>query len=249
LANIANRKKKAGLRAGTVPLTSRFWYPWSLVHNRRAVPGWFRDDSNLAGENIEVKRQTLLEGLTLVSLVILGAAVRLGFQDLPNFAPVAALALFAGYFFRSWGMAVCVPLGVMAISDTFIGGYDWRMMALVYGTLAAPVALRGVLRRSLTLENRSWGGAAAATTGLVFCSLAGSVAFFVVTNFGSWLWFSMYEHTPAGLLYCYQQAIPFFRYTLTGDLVFAVALFGGYALACQAGLVRKALVVPASSAT
>jgi hypothetical protein len=192
-----------------------------------------------------VKRQTLLEGLTLISLVVLGAGVRLWFQDLPNFAPVAALALFAGYHFRSWVLALCVPLGVMAISDTFIGGYDWRMMALVYGTLAAPVALRGVLRRTLSLENRNWAGAAAATTGLVFCSLAGSLAFFVVTNFGSWLWFSMYEHSAAGLLYCYQQAIPFFRYTLAGDLLFAVVLFGGYALACQVGWARKA--VPATT--
>ena len=31
--------------------------------------------------------------------------------------------------------------------DLQIGGYDWKMMAVVYGMLALPVALRGALRR------------------------------------------------------------------------------------------------------
>jgi hypothetical protein len=45
----------------------------------------------------------------------------------------------------------------------------------------------------------------------------------------------MYEHSLAGLLHCYAQGLPFFRYTLMGDLFFAVVLFGGYALAVNVG--------------
>ena len=55
------------------------------------------------------------------------------------------------------------------------------------------------------------------------CSLLASVLFFLVTNFGCWLWFDLYEHSVSGLVHCYAQALPFFRYTLAGDLVFASA--------------------------
>ena len=78
-----------------------------------------------------MKRQNLVQGVVFVLLVLVGAQVRIWLQDLPNFAPVAALALFAGYYFRSWLLALCLPLSIMAISDLAIGGYDWRMMALV----------------------------------------------------------------------------------------------------------------------
>jgi hypothetical protein len=185
-----------------------------------------------------VKRQTLVEGMVLTVLIALGAQLRIYFQDLPNFAPVAALALFAGYYFRSWVTALCVPLGVMVLSDAFIGAYDWRMMALVYGMLALPVVLRSPLRRYLDIKQRGVARTAAAVTGLVACSLFASLMFFFITNLGSWLWFDMYQHTWAGLVTCYVQALPFFRFTLTGDLLFALSLFGGYGLVSQLGFAQ-----------
>lgn len=187
-----------------------------------------------------MKRQHLVEGVLFVMLVLVGAQTRIWLQDVPNFAPVAGLALFAGYFFRSWLLALCLPLSVMAISDLSIGGYDWRMMAVVYGMLAVPVAFRTVLRRHLSVDQGGLKSATLAVTGLVGCSLGASVLFFLTTNFGSWLWFNMYEHTWAGLVQCYAMAIPFFRYTLCGDLFFAVALFGGYAVAAQFRLASEA---------
>ena len=186
-------------------------------------------------ESTQVKRQTLIEGLVFVVLVTLGAQLRIWLQDLPNFAPVAALALFSGYFFRSWILALAVPLGVMAVSDWTIGGYDWPMMALVYGMLAVPVAARGWLRRAATGER---GGVRSVAT-LIGCSLTASILFFVVTNFGVWLSYPTYPHTWAGLAECYAYAVPFFRYTVTGDLFFACVLFGGYAAAIRYGWVRQ----------
>jgi len=192
-----------------------------------------------------VKRQNLVQGVVFVLLVVVGAQVRIWLQDLPNFAPVAALALFAGYYFRSWLLALCLPLSIMAISDLAIGGYDWRMMALVYGMLALPVAFRSVLRRHLNLDQGGLRSASLAATGLIGCGLASSVLFFLITNFGSWLWFNMYEHSVSGLVQCYVMAIPFFRYTLCGDLFFAVVLFSGYAVAAQVRLAAQARSVPA----
>jgi len=193
-----------------------------------------------------VKRQHLVEGLVFVMLVLAGALTRIWLQDVPNFAPVAGLALFAGYFFRSWLLALCLPLSVMALSDLSIGGYDWRMMAIVYGMLAVPVAFRSLVRRNLSLDQGGLKSAALGVTGLVGCSLGASVLFFLTTNFGSWLWFDLYEHSLAGLIQCYAMAIPFFRYTLCGDLFFAVVLFGGYAFAAQVRLASEARRVPAA---
>lgn len=193
-----------------------------------------------------MKRQNLVEGVLFVLLVLVGAQVRIWLQDLPNFAPVAAVALFAGYYFRSWLLALCLPLSVMAISDLSIGGYDWRMMAVVYGMLALPVAFRTLLRRHLSLDQGGLRSASLAVTGLIGCSLASSVLFFLTTNLGSWLWFNMYEHSVSGLLQCYTMAIPFFRYTLCGDLFFAVVLFGGYAVAAQLRLAAQARSIPAA---
>jgi hypothetical protein len=116
------------------------------------------------------------------------------------------------------------------LSDTFIGSYDLRMMAVVYAALASPVLVRGFLRRWISLEQRP----VLAALGLLTCGLGASLFFFFVTNFATWIFFGTYEHTLAGLVHCYTQAIPFFRYTLAGDLLFALVLFGGYAIASHA---------------
>ena len=125
----------------------------------------------------------------------------------------------------------------MGISDFFIGSYDWHMMALVYGALMLPVFARGILRRWFSLEDGA--SPVRASAGLITGSLGASIAFFAISNFGAWMWYGTYEHTVAGIMHCYVQAIPFFRYTLAGDLFFAVALFGGYAVAMSYVLATK----------
>jgi hypothetical protein len=168
-----------------------------------------------------------------VSLVGAGAAARLALQDYPNFTPVAAISLFAGYYFRSAKWAVAVPLAIMLITDSVIGMYAPLLMASVYGMLALPVAARGLLRRVFRLETGSVGAAVASFCGLVGCGLLASVSFFLVTNFVCWLQGHGYEYTPAGFAQCYVQALPFFKNTLLGDLTFSLLLFGGYGAAVR----------------
>jgi hypothetical protein len=182
-----------------------------------------------------VKRLTRFELAAFVLLAAAGIALRMCFQAIPNFAPVAALALFAGYFFTSRWTAAALPVTVMVVTDWFIGGYHPAMMAVVYASLMAPVLIRGPLRQRFSAARGEVrfpaGQAAASTVGLVGCSLAASVIFFLVTNFAHWAIYDMYEKSAAGLLACYAAALPFFRYTLAGDLTFACLLFGGYVLA------------------
>ena len=119
----------------------------------------------------------------------------------------------------------------MLLSDALIGtgGYPLPLMLTVYGLLAFPVCLKTVLHRYLSLDAAPL-GVLRSVGGLLACSLACSLLFFVGTNWMVWMTGSWYEPTWAGLARCLTQALPFFRYTLAGDAVFAGIFFGGYAV-------------------
>lgn len=149
-----------------------------------------------------------------IGLILLGALVRV--TQHWNFAPVGALSLFAGARLRGW-QAYLVPLALMALTDPLLGGYS-AATPLVYASFMINVWIGTRLRKS---ENPLWIGSAA---------LAGSVQFFLLTNF-AWLGAStMYPHTLAGMLACYAAGVPFFWRTLASDLFYSGALFGLHAL-------------------
>ncbi len=186
--------------------------------------------------------------LVLLGLIVAGVICRVYFRGIPNFMPVAAMALFAGYFFRSRWWGLLVPVAIMGISDQFLTGYQWQMRSVVYGAVLLPVGFGELLRRWAPMESRHqnvW----AAATGMIGCSLASSILFYLLTNFAWWPWSSMYDKNLEGLLHCYAAGLPFFKYTLAGDLFFASVLFGGYAAILNSQLVvdeggSKAKVIP-----
>ena len=156
---------------------------------------------------------------TLFLLLIAAAAVASRLIPHPvNFAPVAALALFGGAYFDR-RISFLLPFAVLLVSDFFLGFYTG--IAWVYGSFFL-VSLIGWRLR----ERRTLGRTAAAT-------LAGSVLFFVVTNFGVWLGGALYTPDLAGLAACYAAAIPFFRNTLAGDGFYVAVLFGIAELAAR----------------
>jgi hypothetical protein len=55
--------------------------------------------------------------------------------------------------------------------------------------------------------------------------------FFILTNLGVWALTPLYPKTLSGLSECYVAALPFFRNTLAGDLLYSGLLFGGLAMA------------------
>jgi ABC-type multidrug transport system fused ATPase/permease subunit len=92
-------------------------------------------------------------------------------------------------------------------------------MWAVYGSFALMVWLGTWLRSRRRLQP------------IAGATLAGSVLFFVVTNFAVWLSGMTYPTTAVGLLACYVAAIPYFGNTIAGDAFYAALLFGGFALA------------------
>lgn len=181
--------------------------------------------SYTCGMNAHATRPVLL-----FTGLVLAAVVSRFLWIAPNFTAVGAAALFAGFMFRSRGVAAGVPIVAMLISDAVIGFYQWPVMLAVYGSLAAPALFGRLLR-----------GRAGATR-VAGCSVAGSVLFFVATNFAVWAC-GAYGHDSAGLAACYTAAIPFFKYTLAGDLVYAGVFFGVHALATSRVVADRPLAV------
>lgn len=154
--------------------------------------------------------------LFVVVIVSLAAASRL--VDHPfNFTPIAAMSLFAGcYLQKKWG--VFLPLLAMFVSDYFIGFYNWQVMVSVYLSIALAFGIGWFLRR-----HKKW-------YNVFFASLVSSFTFFILTNLAVWAFFNWYPHTWAGLINNFTLALPFFRNTIMGDLVYTAVFFGVFEL-------------------
>jgi len=151
-----------------------------------------------------------------VALVVVGIVSRL-LPHPANFTPLAALALFGGYYFKREGKII-LPLLALFVSDCFLGFYDLKLMLVVYFCFFLNVMLGSYLGDKKILGKA------------VGFSVVGSIIFFLATNFAVWAFGSWYPHTASGLVACFYLAIPFFRNTLLGDLFFTCSLFGAYQL-------------------
>ncbi|HYX68833.1 MAG TPA: DUF6580 family putative transport protein [Terriglobales bacterium] len=146
--------------------------------------------------------------------------VAIAFRFLPQtfgFTPITASLLYFGARApRKWMWA---PLLLMAGADLYLTRvvYHYPFTAdqlVVWGWYAAMILLGGLLKKK-----GGWARIAGA-------SLAGSVSFFVVSNFAVWLVWNMYPKTLGGLAACYTLALPFFRNGVMSDLLFTAAFFG-----------------------
>lgn len=149
----------------------------------------------------------------------------------PNFAPIGALALFAGlYLANKSRWALLLPLGAMFLTDLAIGFYDAKLMLVVYGSFL----FYGIFGYFIK-DQKSLGTVTLAT-------LAGSFLFYLTTNFAVWAFSPWYPPDLSGLMLSYFMALPFLKYTLLGDLFFTGVFVGGYELAL-AVLRRKASIL------
>jgi hypothetical protein len=130
--------------------------------------------------------RSLAGGLT-VATALLAGLIRLVPHPY-NLTPVGALGVFAGARLRLW-QAIVFPLAIMIVTDVILRmtmGYP-AFDPYVYGCFVVNVLLGRMLRR--TESPLAIGGV----------SVAASILFFLVTNFGVWLASSVDPQTlPAG---------------------------------------------------
>ena len=162
-----------------------------------------------------MNKQNFLRYGAAVAFIVIAAFSRL-LPHPANFTAVGALALFGGVYLDK-KFAFLIPLLAMLVSDYVIGFYGG--MYWVYGSFV----LIGFV--GLWLKNHKKPAV------ILGATLTSSVLFFVITNFGVWMTpGSIYAPSWAGLVDCYISAIPFFRNTIAGDVVFVSVMFGAYEL-------------------
>lgn len=165
--------------------------------------------------------------LVFVLLVVIAVVGRMGRVDW-NFTPVAATALFAGYYFRNRWVAALVPLSALAISDLTEQSHSspWVLLT-VWASMLLPAMLGPWLRASATKMQTLLRGGTSAILPTLF--------FFFTTNFAVWAVGPVpgsarqFTRDLTGLITCYLDAIPFAYKMLLGDLFYMTLLFGAWA--------------------
>jgi hypothetical protein len=131
--------------------------------------------------------------------------------------PVLAFGMFSTAHLRNRTLSLALPLLGWLLGDVLIRAArsDWGFFYpgwyLTYLAFLSCCLAGTFLRRGYNL-----GGSLAACAG-------GSISFFIISNFGSWV--AYYPQSWEGLTECYVSALPFFRplfvtTMLTGGLLF-----------------------------
>lgn len=134
-----------------------------------------------------------------------------------NITPIPSIGLFAG----TWcdrRIAWMMPIIPLLIGDLITGGYNPLIMVFVY----TGIALSAVIGRLFLSRKRTFTRFAGAIT-------ANALIFYTLSNFP--VWWAYYDHSVAGLVECYIMAIPFLGYSLLGDSIFVILIFGTHYLA------------------
>jgi hypothetical protein len=142
----------------------------------------------------------------LIAFILIAVWFRL-IPHPPNFTPITSLALFSGLMFQKRWLSILVPLVAMFISDMVLG---FGMISLWVYSAFIMITMLGWFLNHMNVKS-------------IFLS---SLVFFIVSNFGVW---SMdYPHTIEGLIMCYTLAIPFFGYSIIGDLFWGFVIKYSY---------------------
>lgn len=151
---------------------------------------------------------------TISPILIIVIAVLLRLLPHPaNVAPIASMALFGGAYLNK-RYALLVPLVALFISDIFLGFH--QSMVAVYFSFFLTGCIGLYLARHKTPIT------------VILASVLSSVLFFLITNCNFWYVNSLYPKAVAGLAESYMAALPFFRNTLIGDLLYTGIFFGAY---------------------
>lgn len=174
----------------------------------------------------------------VVIAIIASAVIMRLVPHIPNFAPLAAGAMFAAAFLPKKYILI-IPLAAVTISDyllLYISPFGnpifnfsqiQPISALFNGTTAyvwGSFMLCGVLGLLLRKKQNP--------LRVVGVSMASSIQFFLITNFGVWA-AGAYARDISGLGASYIAGLPFLRWTMLGDLFYAACFFGIYALVAR----------------
>lgn len=172
--------------------------------------------------------------LLILFVLILAAALYRIWDTRPmGFAPQIAMALFAGSVSKDKRFAFLFPILSLFISDLLYQLLYAQGLTTIKGFYSGQIS-NYILIASITIigffinKNKA---------GQIFIgSLAGAVYFFLVSNFTVWIGGGLdinnqpYGRSFSGLLLCYSEALPFFKWSLLSTFLFNGVFFGSYYL-------------------
>jgi len=147
--------------------------------------------------------------------VLFAVAVRF-FPHPMAFTPVGAALLFFGA--RGPRRRLWLPFALLAASDVVLTTMIYRY-PFAWDHFVTWAWYGGMLWLGTNLKQN------AGVLRILGAALAGSLSFFLLSNFAVWAAWAMYPRTFAGLMACYDAGLPFFRRAVAGDLLFTSAMF------------------------
>ncbi len=170
--------------------------------------------------------------ITFTLLIIVASLYRVMPGRPWGFTPQIAMAIFGGAVIKDKRLAFLLPLLSMFISDALYellfrngigsipGFYEGQVTNYI---LFASMTVFGFLIKGINI------------TKIIGVSVIAPTTFFFISNFFVWASNSpdaglQRPKTFNGLLLCYQDALPFYYWTVPACLIFSALLFGGYYL-------------------
>ncbi len=161
--------------------------------------------------------------ILILSLIIVGAALTRLIPHPMNFAPLGAMALFGSAYLGRKGLGLLVTMLSWMLSDLVLNNLVYTAQSsgfvlftegsvFIYGSIVLIYLLGTGVLKKVTAPRMLVG------------SLGASIIFFLLSNFGVWVQ-GYYPMDTAGLIACYTAAIPFFKFTIAGDLFYSGILF------------------------
>ncbi|MCF8331370.1 MAG: hypothetical protein K9H84_02875 [Bacteroidales bacterium] len=189
---------------------------------------------------LKLNRTKTLKFILPITLVILASVTRL-IPHPGNFTPIIAIGLYgASKFSKNKIFAFIVPLFAMLLSDVFINKIMLGNWTLLYeGVLFNYAAIIGVVLMSTFIYNKK-GSSFRKTSVSIF---SGNFLFYLISNFGVFMSFSIYPGTFQGLAAAYIAGLPFLINQLVATIVWSGVLFGAdYMFAKYSFKSEKAIV-------
>lgn len=145
----------------------------------------------------------------------------------PNFTAIGSIAVVGGLAYKKWLPALLATASSLFISDLIINNlvmtdyynsFTWFSPGalLIYGCFVLSV----FIPRIFTFQSNivRW----------IAASVASTIVFFLVTNFGVWYKSALYPQDVNGLIACYAAAVPFAINHLLGTLFYGALLLIGF---------------------
>jgi len=172
--------------------------------------------------------------LLVLFILILACALYRVWDSRPmGFAPQIAMALFAGSVSKDKRLSFLFPILSLFISDLLYQLLYMQGLSNIKGfysgqwqnyLLIASVTVIGFFINKKKISH------------ILIGSFAGAIYFFLVSNFTVWIGGGLdinnqpYARSFNGLLLCYSEALPFFKWSVLSTLLFNGIFFGSYYL-------------------